>query len=57
VERNARTTENSLSARTSVRAGGWAPILGAMAFMGVFGVLASRFNYPVVLLGHRVKES
>jgi hypothetical protein len=34
-----------------VRAGGWALIVGAVAFMGVFGFLAARFNYPAVLDG------
>jgi Domain of unknown function (DUF4386) len=36
---------------SSVRAGGWALILGAIAFMGVFSFLAARFNYPDVLDG------
>jgi hypothetical protein len=34
-----------------VRAGGWALIVGAVAFMGVFSFLAARFNYPAVLDG------
>jgi hypothetical protein len=37
--------------RTTVRAGGWALILGALAFMGVFGFLAARFDYPTILNG------
>src|SRR4051812_29120942 len=36
---------------TTIRAGGWALILGALAFMGVFGFLAARFDYPGVLEG------
>jgi hypothetical protein len=51
VERDASTSENRLSAKGSIRAGGWALILGALAFMGVFGILAARFNYPEVLDG------
>ena len=35
----------------SVRIGGWALILGAVAFIGVFSFLAARFNYPAVLDG------
>lgn len=40
-----------MSTRTTVRAGGWALILGALAFMGVFAWLAARFDYPDVLDG------
>jgi len=36
---------------TSVRAGGLALILGAIAFMGVFSYLAARFDYPAILDG------
>jgi hypothetical protein len=36
---------------TIVRAGGLALIAGAMAFLGVFGFLAARFDYPAVLDG------
>jgi len=35
----------------TIRAGGWSLILGALAFMGVFGYLAARFNYPDILDG------
>jgi hypothetical protein len=35
----------------TVRAGGIALILGAVAFMGVFGYLAAEFDYPAVLDG------
>jgi hypothetical protein len=35
----------------TVRAGGWSLILGAVAFMAVFGVLAARFDYPEILDG------
>ncbi|MGH7681744.1 MAG: DUF4386 family protein [Candidatus Eiseniibacteriota bacterium] len=37
--------------RTITRIGGIALIGGALAFMGVFGYLAARFNYPAVLDG------
>lgn len=40
-----------MSTRTSIRAGGWALIVGALAFMGVFGYLAARFDYPAILDG------
>ena len=40
-----------MGSRGSVRAGGWALIIGALAFMGVFAFLAARFNYPEVLNG------
>lgn len=40
-----------MRARTSIRAGGWALILGALAFMGVFSFLAARFDYPPILDG------
>ena len=36
---------------TTVRAGGLALVLGAIAFMGVFSYLAARFDYPEVLDG------
>jgi len=39
------------STLTSVRAGGWALVLGALAFMGVFAFLAARFDYPAILDG------
>ena len=42
---------NPVTHRPIVRAGGWALILGAIAFMGVFAILAARFNYPGVLDG------
>jgi hypothetical protein len=45
------TIEDRISTRTSVRAGGWALILGALAFMGVFIFLAARFDYPAILDG------
>jgi len=35
----------------SVRFGGLALILGAVAFIGVFSFLAARFNYPAILNG------
>jgi len=35
----------------TVRAGGWSLILGAVAFMAVFGYLAARFDYPEILDG------
>jgi uncharacterized protein DUF4386 len=35
----------------SVRVGGWALILGAIAFMGVFTYLAAQFDYPEILDG------
>jgi hypothetical protein len=34
-----------------IRAGGSALVLGAIAFMAVFAILAARFNYPAVLDG------
>src|SRR3954469_9715266 len=39
--------KNSMIARI----GGAALIVGALAFMGVFAILAARFNYPAVLDG------
>jgi hypothetical protein len=51
LRRQAYTTENLINDRTIVRAGGWALILGALAFMAVFAILAARFNYPAVLDG------
>ena len=36
---------------TTIRLGGVALILGAIAFMGVFAYLAAKFNYPAVLDG------
>jgi hypothetical protein len=38
-------------ARRTVRAGGWALILGALAFVAVFAFLAARFDYPGILDG------
>ena len=35
----------------TVHAGGWSLILGAVAFMAVFGYLAARFDYPAILDG------
>lgn len=35
----------------AIRMGGIALVAGAVAFMGVFAVLAARFNYPAVLDG------
>lgn len=35
----------------AIRIGGWALILGALAFLVVFGVLAARFDYPAILAG------
>ena len=40
-----------MNKNVSVRVGGLALILGAVAFMGVFGYLAAEFNYPDVLDG------
>jgi hypothetical protein len=40
-----------MSTRTTIRVGGWALILGALAFMAVFAWLAARFDYPDVLDG------
>ena len=37
--------------RTTIRVGGVALIVGAVAFMAVFAYLAARFNYPEVLDG------
>lgn len=37
---------------TTIRAGGWFLIGGALAFIGVFSFLAARFNYPEVLDGN-----
>lgn len=34
-----------------VRAGGWALILGALAFLAVFSYLAASFDYPGILAG------
>jgi hypothetical protein len=36
---------------TAIWFGGFFLIVGALAFMGVFGFLAARFNYPQVLDG------
>jgi Domain of unknown function (DUF4386) len=36
---------------TTIRAGGWSLILGAVAFMAVFSYLAARFDYPAILDG------
>ncbi|HEY7612228.1 MAG TPA: DUF4386 family protein [Gemmatimonadales bacterium] len=35
----------------TIRAGGWSLVLGAIAFMAVFGYLAARFDYPAILDG------
>ena len=35
----------------AIRLGGWALILGALAFLVVFAVLAARFDYPAILAG------
>lgn len=40
--------------KLSVRVGGWSLILGAVAFMAVFGYLAARFEYPDILDGPAV---
>ena len=40
-----------MSDKTSIRAGGWALILGALSFIGVFSFLAARFDYPAILDG------
>ena len=40
-----------MTPKTSVQAGGWALILGALAFMAVFSFLAARFDYPAILDG------
>jgi hypothetical protein len=37
--------------RATIRAGGAALILGAVAFIGVFAYLAARFDYPAILDG------
>jgi hypothetical protein len=36
---------------TTIRAGGLALIVGAIAFMAVFAFLAARFDYPAILDG------
>lgn len=41
----------SRAAAGTIRAGGLALILGAVAFVGVFSYLAAQFNYPAVLDG------
>ncbi len=43
--------EELVNSLRSVRVGGWALILGALAFMAVFALLAARFDYPAVLDG------
>jgi hypothetical protein len=40
-----------MEARATIRAGGAALILGAVAFIGVFAFLAARFDYPAILDG------
>ena len=35
----------------AARAGGWSLIVAALGFIGVFGYLAARFDYPDVLDG------
>lgn len=39
------------AARQSIRAGGLALVVGALAFVGVFSYLAARFDYPEILDG------
>jgi hypothetical protein len=36
----------------AARVGGWSLVTAAIGFIGVFGYLAARFNYPDVLDGH-----
>ncbi len=40
-----------MTGKVSIRVGGWSLILGAIAFMAVFGYLAARFDYPGILDG------
>jgi hypothetical protein len=40
-----------MSSKAGVRIGGWALIVGALAFMAVFSYLAGAFDYPDVLDG------
>lgn len=40
-----------MTGTVSIRVGGWSLILGAMAFMAIFGYLAARFDYPGILDG------
>lgn len=40
-----------MTPRTTIRAGGVALIVGAVAFMGVFSYLAASFDYPEILDG------
>ena len=35
----------------TIRAGGWALIVGALSFVAVFAFLAARFDYPALLDG------
>jgi hypothetical protein len=42
---------HALTSTVTIRLGGLALILGAVAFMAVFAYLAARFNYPAVLDG------
>lgn len=37
--------------RNSIHAGGWALVLGAVAFLAVFSYLAASFDYPAILDG------
>ena len=46
-----RTPEDPLKPITTIRVGGLALVLGAVAFMAVFSYLAARFDYPAVLDG------
>jgi hypothetical protein len=43
--------EDRIDTKNVVRVGGWSLILGAIAFLTVFAILAARFNYPAVLDG------
>jgi hypothetical protein len=49
-----RRDENGFSLAT-IRLGGWALVVGALAFIGAFAYLAVRFNYPDVLDGRAVE--
>jgi len=40
-----------MTGKVSIRVGGWSLILGAIAFMAIFGYLAARFDYPGILDG------
>ncbi len=45
------STQESTRSIGTIRAGGFALVAGAVAFMAVFAYLAARFNYPDVLDG------